>query len=61
MSKWGRYDFCNLEPKKNWEQGFEDKLNCVLKVDELIKTYVGWHSKVKIKVKDGCIQIEKIK
>ena len=26
MSKWGRYDFCNLESKKKWDKVFEDRI-----------------------------------
>lgn len=73
MSKWGRYDFCNLEPKKNWEKEFEDEIesqdhcSCFgidlvnTDIEKIIVKYIGYETKVKIKYKNGCIQIERVK
>lgn len=60
MGKWGRYDFCNLEPKKNWEKEFEDEIYCADDLYSTFDKYIGYKVKVKIKCKDGCIQIERI-
>jgi len=50
--------FCS---NNKWEEEYRDKLDCILKINKLIEKYLTWNSKVKIKTRKGCIQIEKIK
>ena len=50
-----------IEVEEKYEVEFEDDLNCILKVSDLIKKYLKWNSKVKIKAREGKIVIERIK